>query len=58
MDAGVSASRAVHDDTRTLETRQRIFEQTLHGFALCLSLPADKPSAVVRECEFESAHAC
>ena len=56
MHTSVSAPRAVNGDARTLEARERLFEQTLHRVALGLPLPADEPSAVVRKCEFERAH--
>ena len=56
VDAGIGASCAVHRDRRTFEAGERVLEQTLHGVAFGLPLPADETRAVVREREFEIAH--
>ena len=56
VDTGVGTSCAVDGDGRALESGERILEETLHGIAFGLPLPADETRTVVREGEFEITH--
>ena len=53
MDARIRATRAVDDDARADNLRERFLQKILHPIASRLALPAAEFTAVVDEEEFE-----
>ena len=56
--ARVGASGTVHRHGTAFEPCERLLEDTLHGVAFGLALPAHEPRAVVTERQFQRAHRC
>ena len=56
MNTGIRPTGPVHGHGTTLDISERIFESSLHGINVRLTLPSGVGRSVVRDCQLERSH--